>query len=426
MNAKPWGLGLFLFLILTINTLPRAHAAVFGVKNFNELIVALIEALPGDTILLEDGVYPIAGTWAVQVYTDNLTIRGASGNRESVIIEGWGMNGQSHHGFYVNADHVTIADLTVQNVRNHCIQTGVDADHLLVRNCILRDAGEQILKVPAAPEPDFSQGGQVAGCLFEYTRGVGPRYYIGGIDVHRGKDWIVRDNEFRHIRSPAGSLAEHAIHFWNHSRNTLVERNRIITCDRGIGFGLGSSPHTGGIIRNNTIFHDGSPGFNDVGIGLESSPGTKVVNNTIFLSQAYPNAIEYRFFGTQDVLIANNLVGGRIQARDGALADLATNLSGAQAHWFKDSLEGDLHLAFAVPQVTGQGTALLDLEDDMDGEIRPLEDGVDIGADEWFGCLADHDMDHDVDGLDLFFLIHEKTLDCLGVFAGRFGRCPPL
>jgi hypothetical protein len=245
-------------------------AEQFIVGTFREFENALASARSADSILVKDGIYKIAGTWALQVRTDNLTIKGLSGVRENVIIEGRGMNADNHHGFWVDADCVTIQDLTIQNVRNHCIQTHVDADFLQVKNCVLRDAGEQMLKVPrdesvASP----SDSGMVQDCLFEYSKGIGPRYYIGGIDCHFAKDWIVRRNVFRNIASPETMVAEHAIHFWNGSENTLCENNLIINCDRGIGYGLSNSQHKNGIIRNNIIYHDDSPGGGYADVSIE-------------------------------------------------------------------------------------------------------------------------------------------------------------
>jgi len=318
---------LFLFVLLD---LPACGNTSFLVSSLDDLLSALDNAASGDTIFLQDGIYKIpAKTWAIQISKSSLTIRSKSGNREDVVIEGLGMYAQPHHGFFVRGDNTTIADLTIQNVRNHCVQTAPGVDMLHIKNCILRNAGEQIVKVPKDRREDPAEGGLIEDCLFEYSAGVGPRYYIGGIDVHNGKDWIVRGNVFKFIRSPGGQIAEHAVHFWSSSVNTLVEKNQIITCDRGIGFGMGEKGHFGGIIRDNRICHDGSPGFNDVGIILESSPDTQISNNIILLKHGYPNAIECRFPATQNVLIFNNKTNKQIRMRNGATALLRNNETSA-------------------------------------------------------------------------------------------------
>jgi len=401
-------------------------AAQTVVSTAAELAAAVKTSSPGDTILLKDGVYALSSSGTIEVRTDSLAIRSLSGDRTAVVIEGWGVQADGHNGFWVAANDVTIADLTIQNVSWHCIQTDVDVDRLTVRNCVLRDAGEQILKVPAASGADHSDEGLVEGCRFEYSARVGPQYYIGGIDVHRGRGWIVRDNHFRYIRSPGGSIAEHAIHFWNDSRDTLVERNHIVDCDRGIGFGLGSSTHTGGTIRNNMIFHtgnplpDGSKGFDDVGIGLESAPGARVFNNTVYFVHSY-SAIEYRFSSTTGVEIANNLTNRPIMQRNGAAAVLVSNITDARSDWFVNATAGDLHLAFPVDTVVDQGSAVDLLVDDFDRQLRPQGAGVDIGADEVVFCRVDRDDDGDVDGADLADFVKNFDGACLADFGHAFG-----
>jgi hypothetical protein len=318
-------LSIALYLIVLL-VLPACNKTSLSVSTIDDLQSALDNAESGDTIFLQDGIYKIQPKiWAIQISKSNLTIRSKSGNREDVVIEGLGMHAQAHHGFFVRGDNTTIADLTIQNVRNHCVQTTPGVDRLQIQNCILRNAGEQIVKVPTDQKKDPAEGGVIEGCLLEYSAGTGPRYYIGGIDVHNGKDWIVRDNIFKFIRSPGGQIAEHAVHFWNNSVNTLVEKNQIITCDRGIGFGMGNNGHSGGIIRDNSIYHDGSPGFNDVGISLESSPDTQILNNEIYLHHDYANAIECRFPASKNIFISNNIINKAIQMRDGATALLQNN-----------------------------------------------------------------------------------------------------
>jgi len=362
----------------------EARGAEIEVGDFASLRDALGSAGPGDAILLRDGVYQIGGQFALVPGSDHLTIRSQSGNRDAVIVRGQGYHGGVNHGFFVSRDHVTIQDITVQDVANHCIQLDVNVDHFHLKNCVLRDGYEQLLKVPYSEDvADPSESGLVEGCLFAYTAGQAPNWYTGGVDVHFGRGWIVRDSTFLDIQSPGGHLAEHAIHFWTRSEGTLVERNRIINCDRGIGFGLGASPHFGGVIRNNMITHDGSGAFADVGIGLESSSGSQVVHNTIFLGhERYGNAIEYRFAETCGVLIANNLANQAVASRDGGEATAEANITCAQAGWFADPSAGDLHLASALPWVVDRGVAVPGMTDDFDGQGRPRGSGLDVGADE--------------------------------------------
>ncbi len=334
------------------------------------------------TILVENGTYRIASTSSFPYLTANsAVIRSRSGQRDSVILEGTGMRDvapATEDGLLIAGDQVIIADLTIRNVGNHGIQ--VSGHGLLVHNVRIQNTYQQMLK--GATDRATIDSGTVQCCLFEYTEGIGPNYYIGGIDVHKGRGWIVRDNLFESIQSPAGSVAEHAVHFWNNSASSTVERNIILNCDRGIGFGLGTSRNSGGVIRNNFIYNNGTGVFPDVGIGLESSPDSKVYNNTIFVS--YSNAIEYRFTETRNVEIINNLTNRSIRLRDGATATLAANITDAQADFFVDADAGDLHLASALHGVVDIGSDLSTLvSDDIDKTPRPQGRGYDIGAHEW-------------------------------------------
>src|SRR5262249_31733712 len=205
---------------------------------------------------------------------------------------------------------------------------GTQSPH--VYNVRLLDAGQQLLK----SNPDTTGGvnnGIVEYSTIEYST-TAPSTYTNGVDVHSGANWIIRDNLFRNIVSPPGGLAGPALLMWNHSSNTLTERNTFVNCARAIAYGLqvDNNDHAGGIIRNNFVFRaNGQSG--DVGISVADSPNTQVLNNTVFLSGTYGSPIEYRFASTRNVVIGNNLLDGVIAARDGATGVVGGNLEGATA-----------------------------------------------------------------------------------------------
>lgn len=382
-------------LALGLCLLPGPALAI-TVGTVGELVNAVNQANTsgGDKeILLQNGTYTLDE--ALVILADGVTVRSLSGNRSMVTIRGNGMEEDDDvsHIFNVEGDNFTARDMTLRNVYYHAIQMQPNAQAPTMINLHILDTGQQMIKVAYnTGDPDVhSDNGRVENCLFEYSAGIGPQYYIGGVDAHHAFDWVVRGNTFISIRSPedpdaGGRVAEHAVHFWNGSRNTLVEKNTIINCDRGIGFGLDDQGHVGGIIRNNMIYHNAAHDLGDVGIGLESVTDAQVYNNTIFQEHAYLNAIEYRWRTTTSLLIANNLTNKAIDQRDGASAEVSNNVTNAESAWFVNPSAGDLHLAAPVPSVVNQGRAITGLNDDIDGDVRPQGGGYDIGADEYESC----------------------------------------
>lgn len=360
-----------------LTPLPDPSGTAVTVSTVIELVNAAQQANASGnlTILIEDGTYTLSEM--LWISGNNVTFRSRSGNRDAVVIRGQGISGNVSHIFNVPGDNFTAADMTIGWVANHAIQIHSDSDNPVVHNVRFVDTYEQMLKVSYRPgDSTSSDNGLVEWCVFEYSAGIGPQYYIGGIDAHQAHNWTIRNNVFRYIRSPEADLAEHAIHFWSESSNTLVEHNIIINCDRGIGFGMGDRGHSGGMIRNNMVSTT-----RDVGIGLENSRNTAVYNNTVY-TENYGNSIEYRFSGTQGVAIINNLTNAQIASRDGGSGRVETNVTNAQASWFGDTGSGNLRLATAESTVVDQGQSLSDVTWDIDCEMRPKGAAYDIGADE--------------------------------------------
>jgi len=139
------------------------------------------------------------------------------------------------------------------------------------------------------------------------------------------------------------------------------------------------------------IYNDGSGVFDDVGIGLETSPNTKVYNNTVYID--YPNAIEYRFTATTNTEITNNLTNRAIQSRNGGQATLTTNYDNAQASWFASLPAGDLRVPTQIASIKDQGTSLpVDVTMDIDKTARPQDAANDIGAFEYANVLSVDDF----------------------------------
>ena len=358
---------------------PDDNETVVEVSNISELYDALNNANSKTTIFMADGTYSVSSSKFIYITKNDITIRSKKGIRDNVIIEGEGMNaGGSGHGILVAASNFTVADLTIRDVQNHGVQIQGEnnADNCLIHNIKFVDINEQMIKISKGNN-SFSDNGIVECCLFEFTVGQANQYYTGGIDGHKCINWIVRNNTFKNIKSPETKLCEHAVHFWSESENTLVENNLIINCDRGIGFGLGSSTHIGGIIRNNMVHTS-----RDVGIGLENASNVKVYNNTLH-TENYSNSIEYRFSGSNNIHIVNNLSNAEITTREGGSANLETNYEYSDFSIFIDASNYNYKLSSINSNIVDKGVDLQDVIYDFECDTRPQSAATDIGADEF-------------------------------------------
>src|SRR5437870_7008351 len=112
---------------------------------------------------------------------------------------------------------------------------------------------------------DGVDNGLVEYSVIEYTagppaadHGVGVGY-TNGMSVHTADHRIIRGHLFKNFHTPdsAAYLWNPAVLMWNHSTNTLTERNTFINVDLAVAYGLydnTGSNHHGGIIRNNFIY----------------------------------------------------------------------------------------------------------------------------------------------------------------------------
>lgn len=354
------------------------------VRPGQDLYRILSRARPGTTVLLEDGVYRLGGS--LQVLAPDITLRGRGGDRSKVVLTGASMTEKRVLvGVSVEAPRFTLADLTVARVSQHGVQVRGEkgASDVTLHNVRVIDTGQQLVKGSTTENGQRADHGLVACSRFEYSDHA-PSDYTNGVDVHQATGWVVRDNAFLNIRGPesGGWRCGPTILFWNDSRDTVVERNFVVNCFRGIAFGImppdESGPdHQGGVIRNNVVCNLNSWG--DEAIEVGSCPGVLIEHNTVFLDQHQPWAVSVRF-PISTALVRNNLCNRPIVERDGARARLEGNIVEAEAGWFVDPGRSNLRLRRGDVPAVDAGVSVDDLKQDLDLHPRSQGRAPDAGA----------------------------------------------
>ncbi len=376
--------------------LPPPAGDVIRVSTVEQLFRAAEQVEPGGTILLADGHYLMPRYFALR--TDYVTLRGASGHRRKVVLDG----ARSRHGELVGltaCSGVTIADLTIQNIKYNGFKINSDTNvqKVTIYNCIIHNIWQRGIKgvrVPKGnPEIRPPTDCRVQYCLFYNDR---PKQfsddpadtpqnfggnYIGGMDIMYPNRWTISDNVFIGIHGRTGE-ARGAVFLWHDARDCLIERNIIIDCDSGICLG---NSHRGPqteihcrrcIVRNNFLTR-----CPENGILADYTQDCKILHNTIHDPAGRLKRLIRLVHDNHGLLVANNLLSGppmrvetqsKMQIRGNVTRDLTAALVNAAA--------GDLHLKTRVPGVVDAAGPLPEVVGDIDRQRRGPR--PDVGADE--------------------------------------------
>ncbi|HVR72833.1 MAG TPA: choice-of-anchor Q domain-containing protein [Planctomycetota bacterium] len=360
-------------------------------SSVEELRKLLGQASPDTTILLEDGKYVLDRM--LDIARSDIVLCGKSGDPTKVVLCGDGMlEKKVGVAISISAPRVTIADLTAANVGYHGVQVRGEkgASGTVLHNIRILDTGQQLLK-GSTGKADVHADDCVVACSYLGFTDSAPGSYTNGVDVLAGKGWHVRDNEIVNIRGPRekGWKAGPAILFWANSMDTVVERNLIRDCFRGIAFGLGPGAsklrrggeqdfdHQGGVIRNNVVLNLNP--WADEGIEANAARDVRIQHNTVLVEGACNWSIGVRFKSSSGA-VQNNLTSRNILFRNGGKAALEGNVAPCARDWFVEAEKGNLRLARGDSAAIDAGVPLPGLEADFDGQPRVSGARPDAGA----------------------------------------------
>lgn len=359
---------------------PPAAGKTVLVTTGEELRTALRKAEPGSVIQVAPGIYRFSEgsirTKSAGLPGQPITVRAAvlgAARLEFDIVE----------GFHVSTPHWVFENLAIDGVCasdsacEHAFHVVGGAKDVVIRNNWVTNFNAAI-KVNAVQgvTPD---DGVIAHNAFINHRPRQTDKPVTPVDIVAASRWRVRKNVIADFAKAEGNRTSYGAFFKGAGEDNIFEQN-LVRCEErhsggariGFSFGGGGTKpsvcrdghcaveHRRGIARHNIIMD--CP--NDVGIYLNRSAETLIHNNLLVNTRG----IDVRF-PDSDAVIVNNVIDGRILAREGARYTDEDNVLSRLKAAFLSKVSGGL---YADP---ANGDFRLQEAASLAGPGAPLEDG---------------------------------------------------
>jgi hypothetical protein len=188
--------------------LPEPEGSVIRVSTVDELFRAAEAVEPGGTILVADGHYRMPRY--LELRTDRVTLRGASGRPERVVLDA----ADSRHGELLGITGcagVTVAHITLQNVRWNAlkINSNLGTTQVTVYHCIFRNVWQRAIKGPAVPRTSEPDSGPAIAASSTVCSQRAPQAVRGRPRGHAGElPRQLRRRDRHHVPAPLDDLGQ--------------------------------------------------------------------------------------------------------------------------------------------------------------------------------------------------------------------------
>lgn len=301
--------------------LPKPTGQVIRVTTVDQLFQSVKDVQKGGTIVVADGHYRLPSFFAIT--TDDVTLRSESGDRHKVILDG----ANSRHGELMGVSGckgVTLADLTIQNIKWNGIKIDSHADthSVTIHNCVIHNIWQRGIKASAVPKEKQElspRDCRIQFCLFYNDR---PKQYsddntdtpktydgnyIGGIDVKNTINWRITDNVFIGIQGRTRE-GRGCIYISENGRGCVIERNIFLNSDIAIALGnptLGYSPLQAIDCKARNNFIADCP---ETGILASYTRDCVIADNTIYDPQSARRRLIWAQKSNDGLKVTNNLL----------------------------------------------------------------------------------------------------------------------